>query len=69
MVVRTKVCKPNGQSASNAVDNPYDRDALDAGPAYHHGGDRPSQYRGRTPETKETNSEPVAFRRDFYEHT
>ena len=30
MVVRTKVCKPNGHSASNAVNNPCDRDVLDA---------------------------------------
>ena len=47
MVGRTRVCKPNDRSASNAVDNPCDRDVLDAasaGWAYHQGDDRPSQY-------------------------
>jgi hypothetical protein len=67
MVVRTRVYKPKDRSASNAVDNPCDHDVLDAasaGWAYHQRGDRPSQYRGRTLETRE----PAAFRRHFYEH-
>jgi hypothetical protein len=60
MVVRTRVYKPNGHSASNAFGKPSNRDVLDAtfaGWAYRHGADRPSQYRGRTPETLRTNSE------------
>jgi hypothetical protein len=70
MVVRTRVFRPNGRSASNAVDSFRDDDLLDAASA-----GWPIILAAivvisiaRTLEALETNSEAADFRRHFYEH-